>query len=61
MKDAVAKTKYEGEKRRKKHLVAHEIVDEVFQSEVISDIIKDQDQPGAVNNRPESNNFDVAD
>jgi NhaP-type Na+/H+ or K+/H+ antiporter len=61
MKDAVAKTKYEGEKRRKKHSVAHELVDEMFQSEVISDIIKEQDQPGAVNNKPESNNFDVAD
>ena len=61
MKDAVAKTKYEGEKRRKKHSVTHELVDEMFQSEVISDIIKEQDQPGAVNNRPESNNFDVAD
>ena len=61
MKDAVAKTKYEGEKRRKKHSVAHELVDEMFQSEVISDIIKEQDQPGAVNYRPESNNFDVAD
>ena len=61
MKDAVAKTKYEGEKRRNKHSKAHEFVDEMFQSEVISDIIKEQDQPGAVNNRPESNNFDVAD
>ncbi len=61
MKDAVAKTKYESEKRRNKHSKAHEFVDEMFQSEVISDIIKEQDQPGAVNNRPESNNFDVAD
>lgn len=61
MKDAVAKTKYESEKRRNKHSKAHEFVDEMFQSEVISDIIKEQDHPGAVNNRPESNNFDVAD
>ena len=61
MKNVVAKTKVKGEKRRKKHSMAHEFVDEVFQSEVISDIIKEQDQPGAVNNKPESNNFDVAD
>jgi len=61
MKDVVAKTKYKGEKRRNKRSKAHDFVDEMFQSEVISDIIKDQDQPGAVNNRPESNNFDVAD
>ena len=61
MKDAVAKTKQKGEKRRKKHPTTHELVDEMFQSEVISDIIKEQDQPGAVSNKLESNNYDVAD
>ena len=61
MKNVMAKTQHKGKKRHKKHSMAHEIVDEVFQSEVISDILKEQDQPGAVNNRPESNNFDVAD
>ena len=61
MKDAVAKTKQKGEKRRKKHPTTHEFVDEMFQSEVISDIIKEQDQPGAVSNKPESFNYDVAD
>ena len=61
MKDAMAKTKHKGENRRKKHITAHEIVDEMFQSEVISDIIKEQDQPGAVNFKLESSNSDVAD
>ena len=61
MKDVVIKTKNKGEKRRKKHSMAHEIVDEMFQSEVISDIIKEQDQPGAVNFKLESSNSDVAD
>jgi NhaP-type Na+/H+ or K+/H+ antiporter len=61
MKDVVVKTKNKGEKRRKKHSMAHEIVDEMFQSEVISDIIKEQDQPGAVNFKLESSNSDVAD
>ena len=61
MKDAVAKTKQKGEKRRKKHPTTHELVDEMFQSEVISDIIKEQDQPGAVSNKLESSNYDVAD
>ena len=61
MKDAVAKTKQKGEKQRKKHPTTHELVDEMFQSEVISDIIKEQDQPGAVSNKLESSNYDVAD
>ncbi|MBR3491016.1 MAG: cation:proton antiporter [Bacteroidales bacterium] len=61
MKNMVSKTKQDGEEWHKKHSKTHEIVEEMFQSEVISDIIKEQDQPGAINNRPESNNFDVAD
>ena len=61
MKDAVVKTKQKGEKRRKNHSTTHEFVDEMFQSEVISDIIKEQEHPGAVNNKSESNNWDVAD
>jgi NhaP-type Na+/H+ or K+/H+ antiporter len=61
MKNVVAKTKQKGENRRKKHPMTHELVDEMFQSEVISDIIKEQDQPGAVSSKPESNNWDVAD
>ena len=61
VKNVVSKTKEKGEKRHKNHSVAHEIVDEMFHSEVISDIIKEQDTPGAVSNRHESGNFDVAD
>ena len=61
MKNMVSKTKQEGEDWHKKHSKAHTIVDEMFQSEVISDIIKEQDHPGAVNNKPESNNWEVAD
>ena len=61
MKNIMSKTKEEGEEWHKKHSKARNFVDDVFQSEVITDIIKEQDTPGAVNNRPESNNFDVAD
>ena len=61
MKNAMVKTKEEGEEWRKKHSRARDFVDEMFQSEVITDIIKEQDIPGAVNNRPESGNMDVAD
>ena len=61
MKNIMSKTKEEGEEWHKKHSKARNFVDDVFQSEVITDIIKEQDTPGAVNNKPESNNFDVAD
>ena len=61
MKDVVVKTKAEGEEWHRKHSKAREFVDGVFQSEVITDIINEQDKPGAVNNRAESGNMDVAD
>ena len=61
MKDVMVKTKEEGEEWHKKHSKARDFVEEVFQSEVITDIIKEQDIPGAVNNRHESSNPDVAD
>ena len=61
MKNVVAKTKEEGEEWHRKHSKAREFVDGVFQSEVITDIINEQDKPGAVNNKAESNNMDVAD
>ena len=57
MKDVVAST----QTHRKKHPKARGIVDDMFESEVISDIIKGHDQPGAVSYRPESENMDVAD
>lgn len=61
MKDAVADRKEKGTERFKKHSVAQEFVDEMFESEVISDIIKEHDLPGAVSNKVESANMDVAD
>ena len=61
MKHIVSKTKEEGEEWHKKHSKGHDFMDEMFHSEVISDIIKEQDNPGAVNYRSESSNFDVAD
>ena len=57
MKNAFSKTKQDGEEWHKKHSKAHEIVDEMFHSEVITEIIEHQDKPGAIN----SNNMDVAD
>ncbi|MBR1514589.1 MAG: cation:proton antiporter [Bacteroidales bacterium] len=61
MKNVVAKTKQEGEERIKKRSKAHDLVDEMFHSEVITEIIKEQDTPGAINIRPESSNSEVAD
>lgn len=61
MKNIVSKTKQEGEEWHKKHNRAQEFVEEVFHSEVISEIIEQQDKPGAVNNKVESGNMDVAD
>ena len=61
MKDMVVKTKQEGEEWHKKHSMARDFVDEVFNSEVITDVIEKQDKPGAVNNKVESGNMDVAD
>jgi NhaP-type Na+/H+ or K+/H+ antiporter len=61
MKNIVSKTKQDGEEWHKKHSKAHELVDEVFHSEVITDILEQQDKPGAVSNKAESGNMDVAD
>ena len=61
VKNIVSKTTEESKARRKRHAKAHEIVDEVFHSEVITDIIEQQDKPGAINNKVESTNMDVAD
>ena len=62
MKNVVAKTKQEGAERIKKRSKAQEFVNEVFDSEVIAEIIEEQDKPGAVHNKVvESNNMDVAD
>jgi hypothetical protein len=61
MKNMVSKTKQDGEKWHKKHSKTREFVDEMFHSEVITDIIEQQDKPGAVSNKAESSNMDVAD
>ena len=61
MKNIVTKTKQDGEEWHKKHSRTREFVDEVFHSEVITDILEQQDKPGAVNNKAESGNMDVAD
>jgi NhaP-type Na+/H+ or K+/H+ antiporter len=61
MKNIVSKTKQDGEEWHKKHSKTREFVDEMFHSEVITDIIEQQDKPGAVNNKAESGNMDVAD
>ena len=61
MKNVMVKTKEEGEEWHRRHSKAREFVDEVFNSEVISEVIEHQDKPGAVNNRAESSNMDVAD
>ena len=45
----------------KEYCIARKFVDEMFNSEVINEAIEHSDKPGAVNNHPESNNFDVAD
>jgi NhaP-type Na+/H+ or K+/H+ antiporter len=59
MKNFVSKTKEKDKSRHKHH--TKEFVDEVFHSEVITEIIEHQDKPGAINNKVESGNFDVAD
>ena len=61
MKNIMSRTKEEGEEWHKKHSRAHEIVDEMFHSEVITEIIENTDKPGAMHNKAESSNMDVAD
>ena len=61
MNNIVSKTKQDGEDWHKKHSRTREFVDEMFHSEVITDILEQQDKPGAVSNKTESSNMDVAD
>ena len=61
VKDAVEKSKHERRERWKKNSKTREIVDEMFYPEVIADILKEQDNPGALNTKDESSNMDVAD
>lgn len=60
VKEAVSKTKQEGEERLKKSSKARELADEMLYSDVVAEVFKDQDTPGALNH-PESSNTDVAD
>ena len=48
----------EGQRHNSK---ARDIVEETFHSDVINQIIDAQDNPGAINNKVESSNSDVAD
>jgi len=61
MKDAMSKTKKEQVERRRKRSRARELADEMFYPEVVADVFKDQDTPGALNTKAESSNTDVAD
>ena len=61
VKNAVENTTRERRERWKKNSKTREIVDEMFYPEVIADILKEQDNPGALNIKDESNNMDVAD
>ncbi len=61
MKNIVSKTKQDGEDWYKSHSKAHEIVDEVFHSEVITEIIENQDKPGAVSSKTESESNEATD
>ncbi len=60
MKNAVNKTREESGKRLRKNSKARELADEMFYSDVVADVFKDQDTPGALNH-PVSENSDVAD
>lgn len=60
MKNVVSNVKHEGEERLRKSSKAREFADEMLYSDVVADVFKDQDNPGARNN-PESSNTDVAD
>ena len=61
VKTVVSKTTQEHTDRLKKNSKTREIVDEMFYSDVINDVLKEQDNPGALNRRADSENMDVAD
>ena len=60
VKDAMSKTTQEQNEKWKKRSKAREIADEMFYPEVINNVLKEQDTPGALSTH-ESNNYDVAD
>lgn len=61
IKNLVSKTKTESKEWHKKHSKANDFADEDFHSEVITEVIEHQEKPGAVNNKADSSNMDVAD
>jgi NhaP-type Na+/H+ or K+/H+ antiporter len=60
MKNAVSQAKDKQKEKRKKNSKARELADEMFYSDVVAEVFKDQDKPGALSH-PESSNSDVAD
>lgn len=60
MKNVVSSAKQKQGERFRKNAKAREFADEMFYSDVVADVFKDQDTPGALNH-PESSNSDVAD
>lgn len=60
VKDAVSKTKKDQDERRRRRSKARDLADEMFYPEVLSDVFKEQDTPGALSHH-ESSNTDVAD
>ena len=60
MKDAVSNAKQKQKDKLRNSPKAREFADEILYSDVVADVFKDQDTPGALNN-PMSSNSDVAD
>ena len=60
VKEAVSKTKKDQDERRRRRSKARDLADEMFYPEVLTDVFKEQDTPGALSHH-ESSNTDVAD
>ena len=60
VKDAMSKTKKVQDERRRRRSRARDLADEMFYPEVLTDVFKEQDTPGALSHH-ESCNTDVAD
>lgn len=60
VKDAMSKTQQEQMERRRKRSRARDLANEMLYPEVVADVFREQDVPGALNH-PESSNTDVAD
>lgn len=60
VKEAVSKTQQEQKERRRRRSRARDLANEMLYPEVVADVFREQDVPGALNH-PESSNSDVAD